>query len=228
MARFRVLVLEDEPATQTLIEDLLGAEGYEVEVAGTVGAARERSKESEYDMFLVDRTLPDGEGIEFCQELRKGSNTRKSPVLFLSAKGTPDERIEGLRAGGDDYLVKPFHSGELLARVEALLRRAGRLGRQETLEHGPFKLDFDAHQVVVKGKAVHLAPREFDVLALLASQKGRVLSREFLLETLWGFPAGQAPETKVVDVTISQLRTKLGAAADKLVTVRGYGYRLDA
>lgn len=228
MARFSVLVLEDEPATQTLIEDLLRGEGYEVEVAGTVGAARERAKEAEYDLFLVDRTLPDGEGLEFCQELRKSSKTRKAPVLFLTAKGTPDERVEGLRAGGDDYLVKPFHSGELCARVEALLRRSGRLGRPETLDYGPFRFDFDAHQVVVKGKAVHLAPREFDVLALLASQKGRVLSREFLLETLWGFAPGRAPETKVVDVTISQVRTKLGGAADKLVTVRGYGYRLDA
>ncbi|MDE2291324.1 MAG: response regulator transcription factor [Elusimicrobia bacterium] len=227
MARFRILVLEDEPETASLVEDLLGETGYAVEHAGTVAAARERAKQGDYDLFVVDRTLPDGEGLDFCHELRRGSKTRKVPVLFLTAKGRPDEKVEGLRAGGDDYLAKPFDSGELCARVEALLRRSGRLGRPESLQHGVFSFDFDKRRLTAKGRAVELAPREFDLLALLASQKGRVLSREFLLETLYGVSAGQAAETKSVDVTISQARQKLGAAAAKLVTVRGFGYRLD-
>lgn len=227
MAQFRILVLEDEEASATLIVDLLSAEGYAVEAAGTVAAARERTKEGDFDLYLVDRSLPDGEGVDFCHELRRGSRTRSTPVLFLTAKGTPDEKIEGFRAGGDDYLTKPFNQGELCARVEALLRRSGRLGRAETLEHGPFKFDFDTRRVTVKGKPAGLAAREFDLLAMLASQKGRVLSRDFLLETLWGYAPGQAPETKVVDVTVSQVREKLGPAAAKLVTVRGFGYRLD-
>ena len=228
MAKFHILVVEDDPSTATLIGDVLGEEGYAVEHAGTLGAARQRAKEMEFDIFLVDRTLPDGEGLEFCQELRRTSRTRKTPLLFLTAKGTPDEKVEGLRAGGDDYLTKPFHPGELCARVEALLRRSGRLGTPETLEYGPIRFDFDARRASAKGKGLELAPREFDLLALLASQRGRVLSREFLLETLWGYAAGQTPETKVVDVTVSQLRQKLGGVSDKLVTVRGYGYRLDS
>ena len=228
MAKFHILVVEDDPSTSTRIGDVLGEEGYNVEQAGTLGAARERAKEGEFDLFLVDRTLPDGEGLEFCQELRRTSRTRKTPLLFLTAKGTPDEKVEGLRAGGDDYLTKPFHPGELCARIEALLRRSGRLGTPDALDYGPLRFDFDSRKASVKGKTVGLAPREFDLLALLASQRGRVLSREFLLETLWGYAAGQAPETKVVDVTVSQLRQKLGSASEKLVTVRGYGYRLDA
>lgn len=222
------MVVEDEESSSTLLNDLLTAEGYSIELASTIAAARERTKGEDFDMYLVDRTLPDGEGVDFCHELRRGSRTRKTPILFLTAKGSADDKIEGLRAGGDDYLTKPFHQGELLARVEALLRRSGRLGKPETLEHGPFKFDFDSRKLTIKGKLTALAAREFDLLAMLASQKGRVLSREFLLETLWGYAPGQSPETKVVDVTVSQVREKLGAAAEKLVTVRGFGYRLDA
>ena len=228
MARFKALVLEDDQSTATLISDLLCAEGFSVEHAPSIGAARVRSKETEFDIYLVDRTLPDGEGVDFVHDLRHASKTRRTPVLFLTAKGTPDEKVEGFRAGGDDYLTKPFHQGELLARVEALLRRSGRLGTPETLDHGMFRIDFDSRKAQVKGKPVELAPREFDLLSLLASQKGRVLSRDFLLETLWGYAPGSQPETKVVDVTISQLRQKLGPGAEKLVTVRGFGYRLDA
>lgn len=227
MAQFRILVLEDDETSSVLIMDLLTAEGYSVESAGTVAAARERTKEGDFDLYLLDRTLPDGEGVDFCHELRRGSRTRSTPVLFLTAKGTADEKLEGFRAGGDDYLSKPFNHGELCARVVALLRRSGRLGRAETLEHGAFKFNFDTRRLTIKGKAADLAAREFDLLAMLASQKGRVLSREFLLETLWGYAPGQVPETKVVDVTVSQVREKLGAAAAKLVTVRGFGYRLD-
>ncbi|PIP84254.1 MAG: DNA-binding response regulator [Elusimicrobia bacterium CG_4_9_14_3_um_filter_62_55] len=229
MAHFNILVLEDDPNTRELVAQVLEEEGgFTVHSADTVADALKLIDKKEVDLCVVDRTLPDGDGLEFCASIRANTAYKSVPLLFVTARDSIEERVEGLRTGGDDYLTKPFNAAELLARVDALLRRSGRLGQPDTLEAGGIKLDLEARKVFVKGKGVKLWAKEFDLLALLVTQQGRVLSRDFLLQQVWDYSPGSDPSTKVVDVTVSHLREKLGAAAGKKVaTVRGFGYRLD-
>lgn len=227
MARFQVLVVEDDPHTLSLILEVLSAEGYDVQTADSVKGARRLASSQDFDLLVLDRTLPDGDGLELCGELRRKPATKAVPILFLTAMNTTEDKVTGLRSGGDDYLTKPFNAAEMLARVEALLRRSGRLGKPEVIEGGDLKLDMESRQAFLKGKPVILWAKEFDLLALLLSQKTRVLSRDFLLQQIWGYAPDSQPETKVVDVTISHLRQKLGAYGERIVTVRGFGYRLD-
>ncbi len=227
MARFHILVLEDDKNVSSLVCEVLGGEGYEAKVVETIGEARSEIKLAEYDLFLIDRALPDGDGLELCAEIRRKPAMASRPILFLTAKKSIEDKVEGLRTGGDDYITKPFDSAELLARVEALLRRSGRLGKPEMIEAGGMRLEMESRKAFLKKKPVELWAKEFDLLALLMSQKNRVLSRDFLLQQIWGYTPDSDPSTKVVDVTISHLRQKLGAWGEKIVTVRGYGYRFD-
>jgi DNA-binding response OmpR family regulator len=229
MAHFNILVVEDDPNTRELVSQVLEEEGgFAVKSAGTVSEADAAIGSGDIDLCVVDRTLPDGDGLEFCAKMRADSALKTVPLLFLTARDSVEEKVEGLRTGGDDYLTKPFNAAELLARVDALLRRSGRLGQPDVLEAGGIKLDLEARKVYVKGKEVKLWAKEFDLLALLVTQQGRVLSRDFLLQQVWDYGPDSDPSTKVVDVTVSHLREKLGAAAGKKVaTVRGFGYRLD-
>lgn len=227
MAHYRILIVEDDPNTSAFVSQILEEGGYVVSGAETVAGARRKIKAASFDMLIIDRTLPDGDGLDLCAELRRKPTLKALPVLFLTAKQSVEDRVEGLRTGGDDYLTKPFEAPELLARIEAVLRRTGQLGQPEVIEAGPFKLDFESRKAFVKDESVPLWAKEFDLLALLMSHKGRVLSRDFLLQQLWGYGAADKPATKVVDITISHLRDKLGSHGDKVVTVRGFGYRLD-
>lgn len=227
MARFHILVLEDDKDVSSLVSEVLAGEGYEAKVVEKIGEARSEIKRAEYDLFLIDRTLPDGDGLELCAEIRRKPAMASRPILFLTAKKSIEDKVEGLRTGGDDYITKPFDSAELLARVEALLRRSGRLGKPEMIEAGGMRLDMESRKAFLKKKPVELWAKEFDLLALLMSQKNRVLSRDFLLQQIWGYNPDSDPTTKVVDVTISHLRRKLGAWGEKVVTVRSYGYRFD-
>jgi DNA-binding response OmpR family regulator len=228
MPKFQILLVEDDPHTSAMVSEVLRGEGFEVCAAETAGAARSQfEKPSEFDLVVLDRSLPDADGIDLCAEMRRKSSLKAIPVLFLTAKGSVADKVEGLQTGGDDYLVKPFNPAELVARVQALLRRSGRMGKPASLESGPLRLDLEGRKAYVKGKAVELWAKEFDLLALLLSQKNRVMSREFLLQEIWGYAPDSDPATKVVDVTVSHLRAKLGAYGDRVVTVRGFGYRLD-
>ncbi|HBL18188.1 MAG TPA: DNA-binding response regulator [Elusimicrobia bacterium] len=227
MAHFRILVVEDEPNTQEYITEALGEGGFEVEAAGSLGQARTRLRSGEFDVLVIDRGLPDGDGLDLCAELRGKPATKDTPILFLSAKQTTEDRVAGLRTGGDDYLCKPFEAAELIARIDAILRRSRRSGLPDVLSAGALRLDLDARKALVRGKPIPLWAKEFDLLALLMNQKGRVVSRDFLLRRIWGYDEQSRPGTKVVDITISHLRDKLGPLGENLVTVRGLGYRLD-
>lgn len=227
MAQFHILVLEDDKNVSSLVCEILEGEGYEAKVVEKISDARSELKRAEYDLLLIDRTLPDGDGLELCAEIRKKPAMASRPILFLTARNSVEEKVEGLRTGGDDYITKPFDSAELLARIEALLRRSGRLGKPEMIEGGGMRLEMESRKAFLKKKPVALWAKEFDLLALLLSQKNRVLSRDFLLQQIWGYTPDSTPSTKVVDVTISHLRQKLEAWGEKIVTVRGYGYRLD-
>ncbi len=224
----QVLVVEDQEPTAELIKGVLVEEGCEVQTADTLEKAREKLRRTPPEIVILDRKLPDGDGVELCAELRRDSKLSAVPILMLTAKKAVEERVEGLRGGADDYLAKPFNPEELVARLEALLRRTGKREAPKALTAGDLRLDAESRRAYVKSKEVPLSGKEFDLLWYLAYRKGKVLTRDFLLQHVWGYEEGLDLSTKVVDVTVSHLRDKLGSFADNVVAVRGFGYRLDA
>ena len=223
----QILVVEDQPATSDLIEEILKGEGYEVKVVDTLTKARANLARALPELLILDRSLPDGDGLELCHELRKEEKSANLPLLILTAQKAVEEKVAGLKGGADDYLAKPFNTEELLARVEALLRRTSRTEEPSILAVGDLKLDRSSRKAFSKNKEMGLSAKEFDLLWFLMYRKNRVLTRDFLLQHVWGYDSGLDLTTKVVDVTLSHLRDKLGPAAEMIVAVRGFGYRFD-
>ena len=224
----RILVVDDDPLVRSLLEDLLGDAGYVVKAVGSAFQARGALARWAPQLVILDRGLPDVEGAEFIKEIRADKESAPLPVLFLTARGKPAEKTEGLEAGGDDYVAKPFDAGELLARVQALLRRASapKVAPHRLSAHG-LSVDLDRHEASIHGKPVHLPPKEFELLAVFVEKPGRVLSRRFLLERVWGEGMDLSMNTKTVDVAIGRLRTALGKLGERIVAVQSYGYRFD-
>jgi DNA-binding response OmpR family regulator len=223
----RILIIEDELPMRTALQDTLQAEGYRVLTAADGRSGLERALQEKPALLLVDVMMPKLNGYELCAELRRLSNP--VPVLLLTAKGQVEDRVTGLDAGADDYLVKPFSTEELLARVRALLRRAQRLTHPLTkLRLGACEIDL-ARQTARRGhKTLHLTAKEFAVLRLLAETPGEPVSRERFLDVVWGYTA--FPTTRTVDNHIALLRSKLENDPEKprwLHTVHGVGYRLE-
>ncbi|MDE1977023.1 MAG: response regulator transcription factor [Elusimicrobia bacterium] len=227
-AKAQILALEDQQTTANLLVDALGDAGYEVSVAGTLAQAREKLAKALPDLLILDRTLPDGDGLAICQEVRAKQASAALPVLFLSARKSVEEKVTGLEGGADDYLAKPFSVEELLARVGALLRRSGATEKPKALKSGSLTLDIAARKTYLGKKDVALSAKEFDLLWFLMSEQGKVVQREVLLQKVWGYEEGLDLSTKVIDVTLSHIREKLGSVADRIVAVRGIGYRFDA
>jgi two-component system OmpR family response regulator len=223
----KVLLVEDNERVSRFIVKGLGESGHTVDHAdngrdGMFLAAGER-----YDAIVLDRMLPGGiDGIAIIEALRKAGN--RTPILILSALSDVDERIRGLRAGGDDYLTKPFAFGELLARLDALSRRAEGSGTETRLEVGDLRMDLLARKVTRGARAVTLQPREFKLLEYLMRHAGQVVTRTMLLENVWDYHFD--PQTNVIDVHISNLRQKISLDAERplLRTVRNAGYMLTA
>ena len=228
MIKAQILVVEDQSATADLILEVLRADGYEAQTVDTLEKARARLKKAPPELMILDRNLPDGDGVDLLAEIRADERLAATPVIVLTAKKDVADKVQGLRVGADDYVAKPFNTEELVARVEALLRRSGRGEEPPTLEAGGVKLDREARKAWVGGKEVPLSAKEFDLLWFLVYRKNRVLTRDFLLQHVWGYDAGVDLTTKVIDVTLSHLRQKLGAPAERIVAVRGFGYRFDA
>src|ERR1700722_9028112 len=223
----RILIIEDELAMRTALKDCLEAEGHRVLQAADGEAGLKRTLEEKPDLVLLDIMMPRLDGYAVCAELRRMENA--VPVLMLTAKGQVDERVTGLDAGGDDYLMKPFSTDELLARVRALLRRTQRQSRTvAVLALGETKIDL-VKQTAARGrKAVHLTAKEFAMLRLLAETPGEPVSRERFLDVVWGY--GSFPTTRTVDNHIASLRAKVEADAERprwIKTVHGVGYRLE-
>ena len=222
----RVLVLEDDPDTAEQVVDCLRTSGYTVDVAsdGDKGLALGRS--ADYVVMTVDRMLPRVDGIEVIQRLRQEGIT--TPTLILSALGEVDDRVRGLRAGGDDYLVKPFAFAELLARVDALARRSATAVRATLLRVGDLEMDLLTRTAYRNGRQVELVPKEFQLLEYLVRHAGEVVPRAMLLQHVWDLHFD--PMTNVIDVYVGRLRRKVdsGGTYPLIHTVRGVGFCLRA
>ncbi|MDD5304969.1 MAG: response regulator transcription factor [Elusimicrobia bacterium] len=228
MIKAQILVVEDQAATADLILEVLKGEGYEAQTVDTLAKARARLKKQPPELLLLDRNLPDGDGVDLLAEIRDDEKLGSLPVIILTAKKDVADKIAGLRVGADDYVAKPFNTEELVARVAAILRRAGKGEEPTSVEAGGVKLDRASRKVHIGEQEVPLSAKEFDLLWFLVYRKGRVLTRDFLLQHVWGYDSGIDLTTKVIDVTLSHLRNKIGPIADKIVAVRGFGYRFDA
>jgi DNA-binding response OmpR family regulator len=223
----RILIIEDEAPMRTALADLLTAEGYRVLTAADGESGLQRALDEKSDLILLDIMMPKLDGFALCAELRRLSNA--VPVLMLTAKGQIEDRVTGLDAGADDYLVKPFSTEELLARVRALLRRFQRQHKTaKKLKLGEIEIDL-ARQTAVRGKRpVHLTAKELAMLRLMAEAEGEPVTRERFLDVVWGYAA--FPTTRTVDNHIASLRAKLERNPDEprwIKTVHGVGYRLE-
>ena len=232
----KILVVDDEVSLQETLTYKLKKEGYQVEVAGDGLTALELARSTHPDLVILDVMLPGMDGFEVCRNLRQESNI---PVLMLTARDDEIDRVVGLEVGADDYLPKPFSMRELIARVKALLRRV-RLIREEVgaavqegnlpqiMTFGNLEIDMTRREVRLNGVVVPCKPKEYDLLTFMGQHKGRVLTRELILERVWGW--GFVGDSRTVDVHIRWLREKIEPTPDKperIITVRGAGYRFE-
>jgi two-component system OmpR family response regulator len=222
----RVLVIEDDRDTAQFLAKGLRESGHTVETAGDGEAGLAAARSAAFDVLVIDRMLPARDGLSIIQALRREGN--RTPALILSALGEVDDRVKGLKAGGDDYLTKPFALAELLARIEALARRASPEEAATRYVVGDLVLDRLTHKVTRGGEPITLQPREFRLLEYLMRNAGQVVTRTMLLENVWDYHFD--PQTNVIDVHISRLRQKIDKDFDAplLHTVRGAGYCLRA
>jgi two-component system alkaline phosphatase synthesis response regulator PhoP len=221
----RALVIEDDDDIVELVSVYLAKDGWEVESAADGKRGLDKVRRGSYQLVVLDIQLPGLDGLSVCAELRRDRATAGIPVVMLTARGDEADRVVGLEMGADDYIVKPFSPKELLARVRALFRR---MERREDVEAvtviGPLELDRARHVVRCEGKPVPLTAKEFALLAALVDAHGRVLSRQALLEDVWGY--SYAEGTRTVDVHVRRLREKMPAFAPSIVTVKTLGYRI--
>ncbi len=224
--RRRVLVIEDDPETAEQLVESLATNGYQVDLAVNGNDGLSRGRTSEYAVMTIDRMLPGVDGIAIIRRLREGGVT--TPALIISALGEVDDRVRGLRAGGDDYLVKPFAFAELLARVEALARRSAAVVKDTVLRVGDLKLDLVSRTVSRGGRDIDLLPREFQVLEYLVRNEGHVVPRAMLLQHVWDLHFD--PTTNIIDVYVGRVRRKVDSqqAYPLIHTIRGIGFCIRA
>ena len=223
-----VLVVDDEKDLVELVKYHLEKEGLKCLEARDGETALQMARERTPDLMVLDLMLPGVDGLEVCRKLRKDPKTSSIAIIMLTAKAEEVDRIVGLEMGADDYMVKPFSPRELLARVKAVLRR-GQGQDMPTLKRvGTLEVDEGKHQVTVEGTMVELTVKEFDLLCALMRANGRVLNREQILETVWGYSNAVDIESRTVDVHIRRLREKLGSECARIVTVKGVGYRFES
>ena len=219
----RILLVEDEATISEPLAESLGREGFDAEVAPTLAGAREALSRRAPDLILLDVMLPDGDGRDLAREIRKDSDV---PIVMLTARGEEIDRVLGLELGADDYVVKPFSSRELTARIRAILRRGRAPERDASIENGALRLDPVSRTVTKDGDEIELAAREFDLLHLLMANPGEVLRRERIMDEVWD-PHWFGP-TKTLDVHISWLRKRIEddpSDPGYITTIRGVGFR---
>ena len=216
----RIAIVDDHPPTRQLLGRVLREDGHEIKpLASCAGIESLLAAGSSFDAIVLDVMLPDGSGIELCARLRAAKHA--VPILLLTARGEVRDRVRGLEAGADDYLPKPFAVAELRARLRALMRR-GPVLRDRAIRLGAVLVDLEARRVLLDGSPVPLTARELSIVELLASRRGRVVSRDHVIEAIWGDASERAGAS--LDVLIARIRRKLGAHAHLLQTLRGVGY----
>jgi phosphate regulon transcriptional regulator PhoB len=226
MAR-EVLVVEDEPDIRRLVVLHLERDGFRCRTAANGPDALREAKANVPELVVLDLMLPGLDGLEVCRRLRSDASTAGVPIIMLTAKSDEVDRVVGLEVGADDYVAKPFSPKELVARVRAVLRRARPSTPTRVLTVGPVTLDPERHVVTLGGRALQLTPKEFDLLQALLEAAGRVLSREYLLNHVWGYARADEIESRTVDVHVRRLRAKLGDAGSRIATIKSVGYRFE-
>ncbi len=221
----KILIVEDERNIASFVAMYLKNARYQVEIARDGGEALQKAENTKPDLVVLDLMLPDVDGLEVCRQIRAGSDV---PILMLTARDDDIDKIVGLEVGADDYLTKPFNPRELVARIKSIMRRSATSAKssrpvEAVMEHGDLKIDAGRREVTVKGEHVQLAPKEFDLLWELLDHRGLVLTRDQLLERVWGYTF--AGDTRTVDVHVRQLRRKLGDGCP-VATVWGVGYKV--
>jgi len=227
MANETVLLIEDDKNILELVKYNLEEEGFRVRTATRGNAGLETALKERPALVILDLMLPEMNGLEICKILRQNEKTRMIPIIMLTAKGSESDKVVGLELGADDYVTKPFSPRELMARIKSVLRRFREKPVEEILRAGTIELDTKKHELRVKGKAMEITAKEFELLSVLMNSKGRVLTRETLLSKVWGYEDFVNIETRTVDMHIGQLRKKMGKEAERLVTVPSVGYRFD-
>lgn len=223
----KVLVVDDEKDIVELVRYHLEKDGFQCLQAPDGSSALRLSREQRPDLVILDLMLPGIDGLEVCRRLRADAATARLPILMLTAKAEEVDRVVGLEVGADDYLVKPFSPRELVARVKAILRRSQEPSGPAVKRIGELEFNEAWHRVTIQGRRVELTAKEFGLLRALIRANGRVLSREHLLEGVWGYASASEIESRTVDVHIRRLREKLGPEARRILTVKGIGYRFD-
>jgi len=220
-----IIIVEDEPDIADLVAHYLRQDGFQTEIISDGARALERIRKASPDLVVLDLMLPEMDGLEICRALRTEDRFKSLPIIMLTAKSGESDKVAGLEIGADDYITKPFSPRELVARVRALLRR--RMQQTESkapLKYGRLMLDPDRHQVEYGGKTVELTAKEFSLLQYLMKHRGRVVSRDQLLNAVWGYD--YVGGSRTVDVHVRHLRSKIPMLAKALVTIKSFGYKL--
>jgi len=224
----KVLIVDDEKDIVKMLDYNLKKEGFRTVLAYEGEEALDLAKKERPDLIILDLMLPGIDGLEVCKQLKKEEASANTPIIMLTAKTQEADKIVGLELGADDYVTKPFSPGELVARIKALIRRSKAAEKiPEIFKIGELSIDLPRVLVKIKDKPVELTAKEFELLKILIKAKGRVLSRDYLLDTIWGFDKASEIETRTVDVHIRTLRKKLKSESKHIVTVKNYGYRFE-
>ena len=222
----KVLVIEDEPDIRKTLEYNLSREGYEVHGCGSIKEADTFLENPSFSIILLDLMLPDGSGLDLCKEVKSNSQTKDIPIIILTAKDDEVDKVVGFELGADDYVTKPFSVRELILRVKAILKR-NPASKPQTYEvhrsFGSLKMDVESHEVFIDDKEIILTALEFKLLNQLVERRGRVQTRDQLLEDVWGYSSDVT--TRTVDTHIKRLREKLGSMGKYVQTIRGVGYK---
>ncbi|MDD5538981.1 MAG: response regulator transcription factor [Candidatus Omnitrophica bacterium] len=223
-----ILIVEDEKDIVRMLEYNLQKEGFKTLSARDGEDALDAANRDHPDLVILDLMLPGMDGLEVCKALKQGAKTAMIPIIMLTAKVQESDKVVGLELGADDYMTKPFSPRELVARIKAVLRRMTEKDRSpELMRIGELTVDLSKIRALLKDKPVELTAKEFELLKTLIKAKGRVLSRDYLLDTIWGFDHAIEIQTRTVDVHIRTLRKKLKSEAKRIVTVKNYGYRFE-
>lgn len=224
-----ILIVEDEKNIIELAQYNLEQAGFRVIKSMRGNDGLEQARKKKPDLILLDLMLPELDGLEICRMLKRDPSTTHIPIIMLTAKSSEADKVVGLELGADDYITKPFSPRELVARVKAVIRRGTEKTVSKVLKSGGLEVDLEKHLVQIKGRPVEqLTSKEYDLLCALVEAKGRVLTRELLLDQVWGYDESLKIETRTVDMHIMQLRKKLKQEGDRILTVKNVGYRFDS